>query len=102
MTQLTQALFRAALFGTSDVIEVLLLRGVPVDSADESGNTPLIIAAKEGHYDCVDVLLQFGANCSHANSEEDTALLWANKRGHTLCSKLLQNEIRRRQAIQKN
>jgi ankyrin repeat protein len=59
----------AAESGDSELIEVLLKAGATVDAANDSGTTPLMIAAASGSTSAVAALLAHGAN---VNAREKT------------------------------
>lgn len=65
---------------TSEVVR-LLDAGVPVDSADAEGETPLIEAAEEGHREVLQVLLRRGARVNLADRDGETALIEAAEEG---------------------
>lgn len=44
-------LIRALKSGVASVVEFHLSRGLPKDSRDSLGNSPLMIAAQNGHFD---------------------------------------------------
>ncbi|KAF1786084.1 Ankyrin repeat-containing domain [Phytophthora cactorum] len=52
---------RASEMGNADVVDILLKRGVAVDTLDSSGVTALIRASERGNTDVVNCLLRSGA-----------------------------------------
>ncbi len=52
----------AAILGDVDTMKTLLLRGLPVNTADYDGRTTLHLAALEGNVKVLEVLLQNGAD----------------------------------------
>jgi uncharacterized protein len=79
----TDALLRAAAVGNADSVKTLLASpNVDVNGVDDTGNTPLIIAARLGHDDVVQALLIAKADASKKNSEGKTALMLASEGGH--------------------
>lgn len=69
------ALFRAAQFGNSAAIAMLVgASGGNVDVRDECGATPLILAVIQGQLDVVKVLLDLGADANATDDEGCTAL----------------------------
>lgn len=71
------ALFAAVEGGALPTVTTLLQLGVPVDSRDRNGATPLMIAARHSHAHLVDYLLQRGANPKLRDRKGDDALLQA-------------------------
>lgn len=59
------------------LVKTLIERGVSVNTADNSGNTPLIMAAKAQNLPLVDLLLSQGANINVKNNIGYTALHYA-------------------------
>ena len=59
------------------IVQVLLEQRAPVDLQDSSGDTPLIIAARNGRSEIVRQLLLAGAQREHRDSDGKTALDWA-------------------------
>ncbi|XP_070195077.1 transient receptor potential cation channel subfamily A member 1-like isoform X2 [Littorina saxatilis] len=55
-------LHRAALFNHKAVVEFLLEKGVDINSKDDTGRTPLLLAASKGCWDTVQVLVGGGAD----------------------------------------
>ncbi|RWR89553.1 ankyrin-3-like protein isoform X1 [Cinnamomum micranthum f. kanehirae] len=79
-----RALHYAARKGDSSAIVQLLKMGFPVNSLDEDGYSPLMVAAREGNADaCKLFLLQGGADCGLVNHLGETALSVA--RGSSKC-----------------
>ncbi|XP_020262481.1 ankyrin-3-like [Asparagus officinalis] len=75
-----RALHYAARRGDSSSIIQLLKMGFIVDSFDEDGYSPLMLAATEGHSDvCKILLVQGGAECRLVNDRNETALSLARK-----------------------
>ena len=75
-----RALHYAARKGDSSSIIQLLKMGFIVDSLDEDGYSPLMLASMEGHADvCKILLLQGGAECGLINDRNETALSLARK-----------------------
>lgn len=79
----TDALLRAARAGNADTVRTLLASpNVDVNGIDESGNTPLIEAARFGHDEVVTALLLAKAEANIKNDEGKTALMLASEGGH--------------------
>ncbi|KDP25227.1 hypothetical protein JCGZ_20383 [Jatropha curcas] len=74
-----KALHFSARIGNLPAMVRLLEMGFPINSVDDSGHSPLMIAAKEGHADACMLLLQRGAVCGIANCRGETALSLARK-----------------------
>lgn len=60
----------------------LLKRGMDVNTTDSTGNTLLIIAARNGNLELLDFLLRNRANILKKNKYGDSALMAAAFRGH--------------------
>ncbi|KAL6897202.1 ankyrin repeat-containing domain protein [Trichoderma evansii] len=71
------------------IIKFLLENGAEVDAADESGQTPLIWAAKTGNEDVIKLLLENGAGIDVSDKNGLTALYWANSKEQREIVKLL-------------
>jgi hypothetical protein len=73
----------AALTGKSSMMSLGLLAGADVNAIDESGATPLMIAADAGHLEAVQKLIAKKAdvNAKHRDNGK-TALMLAASRGH--------------------
>ena len=74
VTQNVASLFDAVCRGDIEEVVAALNAGVPVDSADDDKNTPLIIAA-EGEDGIVEELLKRGAHVDSQNNNGVTALV---------------------------
>lgn len=57
-------------------------KGSKIDVEDDSGWTPLMIAASAGHKPCVDLLLSLNADVNAENSTKSTALHYAASKNH--------------------
>jgi len=77
--------------GGHDVIVDYLLSvcNVPVDDADDSGWTPLIIASSAGHEEIVATLLRRDANPNKRNATGQTALHYAASRNRFNIAEML-------------
>lgn len=71
------AVVDAALNGNLAAVTAALDKGMPVDQADDFGNSLLMLAAFNGHTDAVKALLDAGADITLRNSEGRTALMFA-------------------------
>ncbi|XP_012582826.1 PREDICTED: kinase D-interacting substrate of 220 kDa [Condylura cristata] len=63
-------------------LKALLEKCKDVDERNESGQTPLMIAAEQGSLEIVKELVKSGANCNLEDLDNWTALLSASKEGH--------------------
>lgn len=68
--------------GNTQIARLLLEAGAAPNTADEEGNSPLIVAAWYGNAEAVRLLLARGANRNAANSQGFTALGAARRNGH--------------------
>ncbi len=75
------ALLRAASGGDLEAVRSLLAAGANVDCANESGQTPLILAAVMGHRGVVAHLISAGADPRLRDRLDLTALEWSTRRG---------------------
>lgn len=64
-------------------LNVLLAEGANIDTSDQNGNTPLMIAAKIGNPRMVKILLAHNPDINKKNSEGNTALMIASEHGQT-------------------
>ncbi|XP_067878506.1 kinase D-interacting substrate of 220 kDa-like isoform X2 [Heterodontus francisci] len=62
--------------------KALLEKYKDVDERNESGQTPLMLAAEQGNLEIVQELLKRGANCNLEDADNWTALISAAKEGH--------------------
>lgn len=63
--------------------------GLPVNTADGAGNTPLMLACREGHGRLVKLFVRKGADVTAHNLEGMTAEQLALSKGHTGIVKFL-------------
>ena len=68
------ALHYAIIAGRSDVINLLVKHGSPLDIGDKHDFTPLHYAARGQYYDSVRTLLDYGANPNFRSTSGDTPL----------------------------
>lgn len=83
------ALVRAASSGDLDAVKSLLANGADVNGANESGQTPLILAAVMGHAEIVAHLISAGADPQLRDRLDLTALEWSTRRGFADVSQFL-------------
>ncbi|KAK9275474.1 hypothetical protein L1049_022741 [Liquidambar formosana] len=74
-----RALHFASRIGNLPALVQLLKMGFLINSLDENGSSPLMLAAKEGHADACKLLLQRGADCGIVNNGGETALSLTRK-----------------------
>ncbi|KAJ9706392.1 hypothetical protein PVL29_001751 [Vitis rotundifolia] len=74
-----KALHFAARMGNLSALLQLLKMGLPINSLDENGYSPLMLAAKEGHADACKLLLQRGADCGIISCGGETSLSLSRK-----------------------
>jgi uncharacterized protein len=77
-----QYLRDAARAGDVELIQGLLDAGTPVESADEKGYSPLILAAYHGHSEAVEILLGKGADACRPDARGNTAMMGAAFKGY--------------------
>ena len=78
------ALNMAAHHGNMNIVEILLDRGIDINSKDDDGSTALDDAAREGHMNVVEILLDRGIDINSKNNHGSTALHWAARYGLSL------------------
>lgn len=78
-----------SMYGFRIAAEVVLIAGTTVDKKDESGRTPLILAASNGHKVIVNLLLGGGASIDATDKNGQTCLSWAAMNGHREIVELL-------------
>ncbi len=62
-------------------LNVLLAEGAKVDTVDNEGNTPLMIAAKIGNPRMMEIILAHNPELNARNNQGDTALMIASAQG---------------------
>ena len=77
------ALMRAATFGHSETVEVLLNNKATPNQATRNGLTALMLAAKNGHSKTAKILLENKADPKQTDKMGWTALIFAATRGHS-------------------
>lgn len=73
---------KAARLGDTQQLVNLLARGLDPDTVDASGNTLLILAARDGNAETVEALLKYRPRIGYRNLAGDSALMLAVLRGH--------------------
>lgn len=76
-----EALLRAAAAGDATQVAALLQQGTPVDTRDEAGNTPLLLATDRNHPEVARLLINAGADVNIQNRILDSAYLLAGAQG---------------------
>ena len=82
-------LLAASREGDVELVAGLVKAGTPVNSQNERGFTPLILAAYHGHTEVARVLLTAGADACAGDSRGNTALMGAAFKGHVDIVELL-------------
>lgn len=83
-------LFLASKFGRHSVVELLIFHGADINTVDNEGNTPLILAAGwSNHIGIVNLLINAKVDVNKQNNEGDTALIMAALFGNLNILKLL-------------
>lgn len=73
----------AAVMGKERLVELLLnFKECPVDDADDTNATPLILATLKGSLAIVKMLLDRGANVNHQNTNGHTPVKYAGSKNH--------------------
>jgi hypothetical protein len=83
------ALAYAAHGGDKEIVDVLLAKGVDVNSRNEFGSTVLYTASLRGHEKVVGLLLAKGADVNAERADSSTALHAASSRGNSETVKVL-------------
>lgn len=80
---------RAALDGDLVTVQRIVERGATPDTADQEGNSLLMLAARNGHVTVVTYLVSRKASVNARNRYGDTALMAAALKGHVEVAKML-------------
>ena len=84
-----QPIYSAASRGSIEIVQILLDKGVQVDTKDTEKITPLMLAARNGHTRLSKFLLDKGANVKARTELNFTALHFACENGHLKTARLL-------------
>ncbi|MFC2159835.1 ankyrin repeat domain-containing protein [Actinomycetota bacterium] len=84
-----EALLEACLQGDLEEVERLLVQGVAVNVIDDSGTTPLMLAAASGYTEIAELLINKGADVYAKDNVDRTALMWAELMSNTEIIELL-------------
>ena len=77
----TTDMMRAAFWGQTDAVRLLLERGADPNGSDATGTTALMVAAMNGHTGTVGLLLEHGADVNARDDDGGTALELADRNG---------------------
>lgn len=83
MTATAQTLLEAAERGDTAGIDRLIASGAPIDAANASGQTPLLLAVQNNHLAVATRLIDAGANINAQAANQDTPWLLAGALGRT-------------------
>jgi inversin len=76
------ATMMAAMFGYTDVLQLLLANNSDPLAYDKTGSTALHMAASAGYMECVQLLLATSSNLNGLNAEQHSPLFCACEQGH--------------------
>ena len=85
-------IFSLARHGRVGEMEELLLRGIPVSTQDENGNTALHIGSQNNKKKVVKLLLKYGADINAVNNTGNTSLHFVLKYGHQTLGQYLMSK----------
>jgi hypothetical protein len=89
-SQNVKALFRVVERGNLAWTYRLIAMGTDVNVHNETGQSPLMLAAEKGYADMVQILIQNGANPKLANNQGESALTIALMKGYTRIAETLE------------
>ncbi|XP_069677374.1 uncharacterized protein [Periplaneta americana] len=75
--------------GDMKKVEILLDKGIDVNTRDNRAKTPILLAATHGHLQLVVMLLERGADINATDKTNNTPILYATRQGHWDIVKLL-------------
>jgi ankyrin repeat protein len=84
-----ERLLAAVAAGEIQTVDSFLSKGLDPNTADTTGNTLLMIAAREGHLVLVKYLIDSKAAVTRRSPHGDTALMLASLKGHLPVARLL-------------
>jgi len=87
--QALEGSLRAALDGDLTTVQRIVERGATPDTADQEGNSLLMLAARSGHVPVISYLVANKATVNARNRYGDTALMAAALKGHLEVAKVL-------------
>jgi hypothetical protein len=92
-TQINQGLNMAALFGNTEILQLLMERKGDINYEDKNHDTPLMRAARTPSLEATRFLIDKGADCSITNKRGETALMMAEDRHSSLSKNGVKTEI---------
>ena len=90
-TDVDAALLEAAEAGNLERVNEMLGRGADVNTVDEFGRTPLMLAAFRGHAPVVDSLISAGADLDVTARFGQTAIVFAEQQGHPRIAAMIED-----------
>lgn len=82
-------LIKAAAYGRTEIVKLLLEKGADVNKHNEGGETPLHYAARHGHVKVMEILLDHGADPTKKGTGCGTPMQWAGRGGQIGSIKVL-------------
>lgn len=82
-------LHKACVYGSVEVIRLLIALGAYLDVIDQDGSSPLWYACRAGHAECVQELIQSGADVRKLRGTKETVLHSCVVRDKVDCAKLI-------------
>lgn len=83
------SLMAAAANGLTDVVQIMIYKGAPVNARDFKGFTALMLAAAQGHEEVVKLLIAAGTKVDVKNAQGWTAIGLALVAGHASVAQLI-------------
>ena len=89
--QRTSGIYMAVFNGKTEVVRLLVEKGVDVNSAinGTGGSTPMFIAAQQGQNETIKLLHSLGGSVTHIDNQGDTPMHIAAQNGHNDTIRLL-------------